>query len=84
MAATAAEQNELKRVKQEVADFKAKLMSIYREHLTLIGVLEGESVTEDENKVDSLEENSDSIADVTAPTIHNMPDFTDLEIIDEE
>ena len=38
---TDAEQRELNRVKQEVADFKAKLLSIYREHLTLINVLEG-------------------------------------------
>ena len=38
---TEAELRELNRVKQEVADFKAKLLSVYREHLTLINVLEG-------------------------------------------
>lgn len=38
---TAAEQQELARVKQEVANFKSRLMATYREHLTLIGVLEG-------------------------------------------
>ena len=43
----ASEQEELRRIRQEVADFKAKLMSIYREHLTLIGVLEGADSAED-------------------------------------
>lgn len=38
---TEAELKELNRVKQEVADFKSKLLSIYREHLTMINVLEG-------------------------------------------
>lgn len=37
-----AEQNELKRVRKEVSAFKARLMSVYREHLTMIGVLEGD------------------------------------------
>lgn len=37
------ERAEMKRVQEEVAAFKARLLSIYREHLTLIGVL-----TEDE------------------------------------
>lgn len=37
------ERAEMKRVQKEVAAFKARLLSIYREHLTLIGVL-----TEDE------------------------------------
>lgn len=41
LAETAVELEELRRVRQEVADFKAKLLTIYREHLTLIGVLEG-------------------------------------------
>ncbi len=45
LADTAAEQDELARVKQEVAAFKAKLLSIYREHLTMIGVLEGAEET---------------------------------------
>lgn len=43
LAETAAEQDELSRVKKEVAAFKAKLLSIYREHLTMIGVLEDEA-----------------------------------------
>lgn len=88
LAATAAEQDELKRVKQEVADFKAKLMSIYREHLTLIGVLEGESeVEEKETEALSVEESpvesAEEVVPVSAPAIHNMPDFTELEIIDD-
>ena len=37
-----AERAELKRVQDEVASFKARLLSIYREHLTLIGVLTDE------------------------------------------
>ena len=84
LAATVAEQDELKRVKQEVADFKAKLMSIYREHLTLIGVLEGESETEEVAEVQEPEEITEPVAEVVVPSIHNMPDFTELEIIDEE
>ena len=40
LADTAAEHEELRRIRQEVADFKAKLLSAYREHLTMIGVLE--------------------------------------------
>lgn len=35
------EREELARVRKEVAAFKARLMAAYREHLTLIGVLEG-------------------------------------------
>ncbi len=43
VADTAAEIAELNRTKNEVAEFKAKLLSIYREHLTLIGVLADET-----------------------------------------
>lgn len=43
IADTAAEIAELNRTKNEVADFKAKLLAIYREHLTLIGVLADEA-----------------------------------------
>ena len=42
----AAEQEELSRVRKDVAAFKARLMAIYREHLTLIGVLEGDEEPE--------------------------------------
>lgn len=40
---TAQERDELRRVKQEVADFKSKLLGTYREHLTMIGILENNS-----------------------------------------
>ncbi len=43
---TEAEQKELQRVRREVADFKSKLFAIYREHLTLIGALEGDAAEE--------------------------------------
>lgn len=46
---TKAEQDELRRVKQEVADFKSRLLNIYREHLTLINVLE--DATDEEEPV---------------------------------
>lgn len=39
----AAECAELERIRSEVAAFKTRLLSLYREHLTLIGVLEDES-----------------------------------------
>ncbi len=41
--AIAAERAELARVRKEVSTFKARLMATYREHLTLIGVLEEEA-----------------------------------------
>ena len=39
----ASERAELERIRAEVAAFKARLLSLYREHLTLIGVLEDEA-----------------------------------------
>ena len=48
---TDAELRELNRVKQEVADFKAKLLSIYREHLTMINVLEGAPAEEEQGRL---------------------------------
>lgn len=51
----AVEQEELSRVRKDVAAFKARLMAIYREHLTLIGVLEGDeeaSATQPEASVE--------------------------------
>ena len=84
LAATVAEQNELKRVKQEVADFKAKLMSIYREHLTLIGVLEAEAaeeVAEVEAPVTEPQQPSEPVFAVADH--HDMPDFSELELKEE-
>ncbi len=53
----AAERAELDRIRAEVAAFKTRLLSLYREHLTLIGVLE------DESQEDAVE----ASAEVTAP-----------------
>lgn len=39
----ATERTELERIRSEVAAFKTRLLSLYREHLTLIGVLEDEA-----------------------------------------
>lgn len=91
---TADELRELNRVKQEVSDFKAKLLSIYREHLMLINVLEDAPAVEDEV---SAENESASIAaeepvaervslveeDMGTP-VHNMPDFSAFELKDDE
>lgn len=89
LADTAIEQEELRRVKQEVADFKAKLLSIYREHLTLIGVLEDDTRAESvdapvEEKVaeaamDVVPDASLVEEDLVAPDI---PDFSALELKD--
>ena len=92
---TEAELKELSRVKQEVADFKAKLLSIYREHLTMINVLEGDQAEDtDLNKhknkynppaVDqnSLIESEDQVEEPIIPA-HNVPDFSALELVDDE
>ena len=89
LADTAIEQEELRRVKQEVADFKAKLLSIYREHLTLIGVLEDDTRAESEEApaegevaevaVDVVPDASLVEEDLVAPDI---PDFSALELKD--
>ena len=93
---TAAEQEELRRVRQEVYDFKTKLMSIYREHLTLIGVLEDAAydapVTEEVKPVPMAKTSSEPIAE--RPTFiyednetvdtHDMPDFSAFELKEDE
>lgn len=50
-AEIAAEKAELERIRSEVAAFKTRLLSLYREHLTLIGVLEDESQGENVSEV---------------------------------
>lgn len=88
LADTAAEQEELRRVKQEVADFKAKLLSTYREHLTLIGILEDSAPVESAKPVEPLneplaEEDVTLIEEIEeAPGIYDVPDFSALEIKD--
>ncbi len=68
MASTAREQvladmekenAELLRIRKEVADFKSKLLSLYREHLTLIGVLE-DAPQEEEAPEESTVETTES------------------------
>ena len=86
LADTAAEQEELRRVKQEVADFKAKLLSIYREHLTLIGILEDSEPAED--TAEAVEPVEDVEVVEPAPVAKNIekeidvPDFSAFEFKD--
>ena len=96
---TEAELRELNRVKQEVADFKAKLLSVYREHLTLINVLEGgqqsEEATAEKPKakynppvvihtpVDTPVTPVSSDNEDSVPT-HTVPNFSAFELKDEE
>ena len=88
LADTALEQEELRRVKQEVADFKAKLLSIYREHLTLIGVLEDsapiEETAEEAEPVEEKDAESAPVIESIDMDIinHDIPDFSALEIKD--
>ncbi|MBQ1951056.1 MAG: DivIVA domain-containing protein [Clostridia bacterium] len=53
---TKAEQDELRRVKKEVSEFKSRLLTVYREHLTLINVLE-DSFDEEEETVQEMADN---------------------------
>lgn len=88
---TAAEQEELRRVRQEVADFKAKLLSIYREHLTMIGVLEDAPAEHFEQpKKHTREINPDPVrvekadpTDTPMGDTREMPDFSSFELIDD-
>ena len=80
---TAAEQEELQRVKQEVADFKAKLLSIYREHRTLIGVLEGAHPTIETAQAEEAapaEPKPVPAAKTEQSDYHDMPDFSSFEL----
>lgn len=83
-----AEFEELRRIKQEVADFKAKLLATYREHLTLIGILDGGTSHDDApaTKENDVEEQP-AVAPAVEPVVervipHNLPDFSSLELID--
>lgn len=93
VADTAAEQEALRQIRQEVADFKAKLLATYREHLTLIGILEGSSSdnvavepTEEMEDTASFEVDPEPVAHipVTRTVSHDMPDFSALELIDND
>ena len=87
LADTAAEQEELNRIKQEVSDFKAKLLSIYREHLTMIGVLEDYQPSEAEEPQETAAIEDQPKEEVTPvrverPSVepHNVPDFSAFEL----
>lgn len=59
-----AERAELKRVQEEVSAFKARLLSVYREHLTLIGVLADEETPESAK----AETDTDGASDTAVPS----------------
>lgn len=94
---TDAELRELNRVKQEVADFKAKLLSIYREHLTMINVLEG-GQAEDSAASKKVKYNPPvvgqgetaepvdlvQVAEEDDLPTHDMPNFSAFELKDDE
>ena len=90
LADTAAEQEELARVKQEVANFKARLMSIYREHLTMIGILEGadeeaKPVKEEEPAVVAAAPAAEKPeAEKPAVSYREVPDISAFTLDDEE
>lgn len=89
---TAVELKELNRVKQEVSDFKAKLLSIYREHLTLINVLEDAPAAEQSIEDVEPEAPAEEQVPVMEPVsllqddldFHDMPDFSAFELKDDE
>ena len=83
-----AELEELRRIKQEVADFKAKLLATYREHLTLIGILDSGSGEDDapaaEQKEDEVQPTEEPAVEAPAERVipHNLPDFSSFELIE--
>ena len=84
---TAAELAELRRIKQEVADFKGKLLATYREHLTLIGILESgapedDTVTEVKEEPSQPELKPIEEAPVERTIPHDFPDFSALELVE--
>ena len=86
VADTAAELEELRRIRQEVADFKARLLATYREHLTLIGILDGGASDEEaseERTADEPVEKAPVAASAHAKP-HDLPDFSSLEIDEDE
>lgn len=87
VADTAAELEELRRIRQEVADFKVKLLATYREHLTLIGILDGGSSEEEvseEAEAEPTESTGETVNPVSHVKPHNLPDFSGLEINEDE
>ena len=60
------ERAEMKRVQEEVAAFKARLLSIYREHLTLIGVLTEDEPVAEPSKSETEPPASEPLAETAA------------------
>ncbi len=81
------EHNELLRVRKEVADFKSRLLSTYREHLTLIGILEDEQPEESAEEQESVTVPAEvsAVHEEVAPTYEgDLPDFSAFELKDDE
>ncbi len=72
----AAEMEELQRLKNEVAAFKARLLATYREHLTLIGVLEEEN---DAEETATQQEEPPVTADAPQEATNDQTDTTQPE-----
>jgi len=82
---TAAEQQELARVKQEVANFKSRLMATYREHLTLIGVLEGaEEPASAPDVADEPVVESTPVPEKAEPAYAEVPDISAFALDEDE
>lgn len=94
IADTAAEQEELRRIRQEVSDFKAKLLATYREHLTLIGILDSGAADEEAPAVEESQQEAEEVQPVVdEPTVdipvrrvvsHDLPDFSAFELADND
>ncbi len=67
-AAIAEELEELKRIRNEVATFKSRLMAAYREHLTLIGVLDGDQEDDSPSVETAPAQEETPVAVVDAPS----------------
>ena len=86
VADTAAELEELRRIRQEVADFKARLLATYREHLTLIGILDGGSSDSAADEAPVADESAEKapVSSTVHGKAHDLPDFSSLEIDEDE
>lgn len=82
-AEIAAEKAELERIRAEVAAFKTRLLSLYREHLTLIGVLEDEAQEETEEASQEAKPATEKAEAVVAESVDEPVEFS-LVLGDEE
>lgn len=85
---TAAEQAELARMKQEVANFKSRLFATYREHLTILGILDGtdEEPQAEKNTSAPVEEEyvPAPVTERVASSYDEVPDISAFEFKDDE